>query len=65
MPSGISYKASITACDIGQQGPQALQLLQQIQSQGITHDVTTYSTFISPCGRGKQCQEALQPHLHR
>ena len=52
----ITYGASISACEKGQQWQCALQLLAGMQAAGVSADVMTYSACISACGRGQQRQ---------
>ena len=53
-PSVISYNASISAFEQGQQWEKALQLLEQMRGQGIEPNVISYSATISACEKGQQ-----------
>lgn len=50
----------MSACEKGQQGAAALQLLKEMSSQSVALDVITYSTCMSACEKGQQWAAALQ-----
>ena len=56
----ITYSASISACEKGQQWQCALGLLESMRSVSVPANVITYSASISACEKGQQWQCALR-----
>ena len=55
----ISYSASISACEKGQQWEQALGLLQESGCCQLAPCAISYSTSISACEKGRQWEHAI------
>ena len=45
----ITYNASISACEKGEQWVKALELMEEVRSSRLRPDVSTYSAAISAC----------------
>ena len=50
----ITYNATISACEKGQQWITAVSLLQEMQQWHMEPDVITYNATISACEKGQQ-----------
>merc|ERR1712151_716935 len=58
-PDVITYSASISACEKGQQPQTTMSLLASMQPHDLAPDVITYSTAISACEKGQQPHTAM------
>ena len=47
LPNVITYSAAISACEKGQQPPQAVQLLPDMRRKGLLPSVISYNAAIS------------------
>merc|ERR1719345_486341 len=56
-PNVITYIASISACEKGEQWAAALGLLRQVQHQRLEPNVITYNASISACEKGQEWAE--------
>ena len=54
MPDGVSCKATISACEKGNQWKAAPALLHGMVLQSMTPDAVSYSATISACKKGNQ-----------
>jgi pentatricopeptide repeat protein len=57
---GITYNATISACEKGGQWETAVDLLAEMRARGIEPDVITYSATISACEKGGQWEKAVE-----
>lgn len=58
-PNVITYSAAISACEKGQQWERALELLEQMQAQGVRPEAITFNAAISACEKCQQWERAL------
>ena len=59
LPNVLSCKATISACERGQQRQQAMGLLAMRRQMAVLLNVTFYTAAFSACERGQQWQQAL------
>ena len=55
----ISLSAAISACERGQQWPEALQLFDTFRSAAVQLDLIACNSAVSACDKGAQWQAAL------
>ena len=53
-PNGITYNATISACEKGLQWIIAVLLLREVRECVLQPDLTTYNATISACENGQQ-----------
>jgi pentatricopeptide repeat domain-containing protein 1 len=58
-PNVVSYNAAISACARGGVWREALALLRQMRTDGLTPDMVSYSTALDALARGAQGRAAL------
>ena len=56
---GITYSATISACEKGHQWMTAVALLREMQHWHLEANVITYNATISACGKGQQAITAM------
>jgi pentatricopeptide repeat protein len=54
-----AYAAAIDACAKGRMWQRALELLDEMEKNGVTPNAITYSVAITACGNGGQWEKAL------
>ena len=59
LPNIVSYSASISACEKGEQWQMALHLFNAIPKAMLTPTEISYNATISSCEKGQQWQQAL------
>lgn len=58
-PTVICYTAAIRACGEAGQGEEALSLLREMPSAGVTPNLFSYSATISACAKSGQWEQGL------
>ena len=58
-PDVISYSASVSACDRGEQGQRAPVLISETCEAKLEPNATNYSAGVSACEKGGQWQRTL------
>ncbi|CAE8636052.1 unnamed protein product [Polarella glacialis] len=58
-PDVITFNATVTACDRGQQWQRALSVVELMRSQNLEATVITLNATLSACVKGRQWQAAL------